>query len=463
MRRSGNTVSVPTHLRHRMLMEKDATHVDDDQHHSDHPVTTITVQDTVAKKQLIKIRDEVKKVNGMYKAKSLEDVNKDRSFTREILADSMFTLRNACEKLFVLAGELIEQNIKRHSKKPCVDDERTTEGADMSKDEVVNVLQIMILDIITVTVEELKNVEEKMILTDEINHPSQQCDEVLPQKHVLIVESDMDKPDEVINETKWSEVIKGSMGGRLKNVPVNKSVFTKDGKACVFLPTKESQEQAKIALEGKYKVVSSTVNQKQVLPKMKICDIDTVRYNKGCTKELHDTILQKNQELLTYVEKDKLTFQVVFIHEADEYAVVKMSPQIRQHIIKSGRRLYLDLSTHYAKDQFHLTQCFACQESGHKKGSPYCKANDVETCLYCAKDHKSKNLTLKKEISQHRCVNCLKSPLYSSKALGHTSTSQECPIVIRETRRLINKTAGIDAKNYYPQRTQTMISGPFQT
>ena len=132
-----------------------------------------------------------------------------------------------------------------------------------------------------------------------------------------------------------------------------------------------------------------------------------------------------------------------------------MSPQIRQHIIHSGRRVYLDLSAHYAKDQFHLTQCFACQEFGHKKGSPYCKAQGTETCLYCAKDHRSKDCPTKKDIAQHKCANCLNTPLYSSKANGHTSTSQECPIVIRETRKLINKTAGIDAKNYYLQRTQS--------
>ena len=419
---------------------------DDGQHHSDDP--------HLEKEKLIEIRDEVSNVSKIYKSRTPEEINKDRTFTREILIDSFYTLRKACDKLFMLAGELINQKTDTTTNNEDVD-KGTNEGSAISKDEVLNLLQTMIPQIVSATVDSLQN--EKQITPDnESANPISQNNKEPPQKHVIIVESDMDNPDEVINEAKWSNVVKGSVGGCLQDVPVKNSVFTKDGKACVFLPNREAQERAKVALEGKYKVVSSTVNQKQLLPKMKICDIDTARYKKDCTKKFNNAILQKNQQFRMMVEKDKLTFEVVFIHEIEDYAIVKMSPQIRQHIIKNGRRLYLDLSTHHVKDQFHLTQCFACQQFGHKNGSPYCKSKEVETCLYCAKDHRSKNCPTKKDPSQHKCANCLKSPSYSSKACGHTSTSQECPIVIRETRILINKTAGMDAKNYYPQRTQTI-------
>ena len=196
-------------------------------------------------------------------------------------------------------------------------------------------------------------------------------------------------------------------------------------------------------------------NQKKLLPKLKICDIDTSVYKKTDTIKLKEAILRKNHGLSDMITSKQLILEVIFIQENDCYCVIKVSPEVRKYIIQT-RKLFIDLSSHYVKDQIHLTQCFACQQYGHKKGSRFCEAEAGKyTCLYCAGEHQSKYCEKKKDKSKHNCANCLKSKIPSQRqaAAGHTSTSQQCPIVIRETKHIINRTAGIDPKNFLVQRT----------
>ena len=187
-------------------------------------------------------------------------------------------------------------------------------------------------------------------------------------------------------------------------------------------------------------------------------DVDTSEYKKDNTAELREAILEKNQDLAIQVNDHSLILDVVFINETAKYAILKVSPEIRQTIISNGRKIHTDMRSHYIKDQIHLTQCFACQEHGHKKDSPHCRLNGMSTvvCLYCSDNHASKNCpdSIKKDTTKHKCSNCLRSSnsTIRSNASGHTTTSQNCPSVIRETKAMITRTAGLETKNFFPQR-----------
>ena len=278
------------------------------------------------------------------------------------------------------------------------------------------------------------------------------------EKHVVLLEQHTpisDGTKQPFTQKEWSDVVKNDISGRLQHVPITKSVLTKEGKGCVFVPNKEAQDQVKAALEDNYTVTANTNNQKKLLPKLKICDIDTSVYKKTETAKLKDAILRKNHELSQMITSKQLTLDVIFIHEKEDYCVIKVSPEIRKYIIQT-RKLFIDLCSHYVKDQIHLTQCFACQQYGHKRGSRFCEAESGKyTCLYCAGGHQSKFCEHKKDKSKHNCANCLNSkiPAHRQSATGHTSTSQQCPTVIRETKHMINRTAGIDSKNFLDQRT----------
>ncbi|CAL8283007.1 unnamed protein product [Gadus morhua 'NCC'] len=136
-----------------------------------------------------------------------------------------------------------------------------------------------------------------------------------------------------------------------------------------------------------------------------------------------------------------MTLEVIFIQEELAglgSAVIKVDPRIRNHIIKNKRKDFLDMSAVHAIDQIHLTQCFACQKFGHKRGSQFCQFHGQEktVCLYSAKEHESKNCSVKRDPQKHNCSNCLNSTNNRLKktAAGHTSTSPDCPIHQRETQ-----------------------------
>ncbi|CAL8282998.1 unnamed protein product [Gadus morhua 'NCC'] len=109
-----------------------------------------------------------------------------------------------------------------------------------------------------------------------------------------------------------------------------------------------------------------------------------------------------------------MTLEVIFIKEELAglgSAVIKVDPRIRNHIIKNKRKDFLDMSAVHAIDQIHLTQCFACQKFGHKSGSQFCQFHGQEktVCLYSAKEHESKNCSVKRDPQKHNCSNCLNS------------------------------------------------------
>ena len=95
------------------------------------------------------------------------------------------------------------------------------------------------------------------------------------------------------------------------------------------------------------------------------------------------------------------------------------------------------------KDQLHLVQCFECQKFGHKNGSTYSNIGEMNVCLYCSGDHRSKVCKVKIDQTKHKCSNGSASevPVVRAKANGHITISKECPVVQQEIKSRINRTA----------------------
>ena len=193
---------------------------------------------------------------------------------------------------------------------------------------------------------------------------------------------------------------------------------------------------------------------------MKICNLDG--FTKHDTEKLKSTIPKKNPKIQSLIDGGA-TLDVIFIHEPkvsesyDRYAVIRVDPKIREEIIKNQRRIYIDATSLYVKDQVHVTQCFDCQKYGHKKGSPYCSIKDSKSkiCLYCAGKHEtgSGGCDVKNNHTKHRCSNCLDTQRYRH-AANHTSTSRECPILNREVDNVIRRTI-CDTKKFPIQRVSS--------
>ena len=100
--------------------------------------------------------------------------------------------------------------------------------------------------------------------------------------------------------------------------------------------------------------------------------------------------------------------KVVFYNKSERYAVIQVSPAIRESIRQNGDYVHLDLGSHHVKDRIHVIQCYHCQEFGHMVGKVYCKSKDKDpVCFYCAGNHSSKDCKSRKErkVNKIRCHN----------------------------------------------------------
>ena len=135
------------------------------------------------------------------------------------------------------------------------------------------------------------------------------------------------------------------------------------------------------------------------------------------------------------------------MNSVSNFAIIKVSPDIRKVILNAGK-VYLGMQCLRVRDHFQPLQCYACQGHGHKQGSEDCTffGNDSagSICLYCSKNHKSKDCPVKRQPAKHVCVNCTHSSRPEHRAnANHTSTSLKCPFNVREINALINRTVGI--------------------
>ena len=139
---------------------------------------------------------------------------------------------------------------------------------------------------------------------------------------------------------------------------------------------------------------------------------------------------------------------MVYIDKKNNHAIIKVTPDIRESIMKT-KKIFLDLESHHVNDSFHVLQCYHCQSYGHKANSENCPKKNLDpTCLYCAESHKSVNCRNKKDKSKQKCRNCLNSKTNSIKeeADNHNSNSKNCPSYLKEVELVKLKTC-FDSKN----------------
>ena len=227
----------------------------------------------------------------------------------------------------------------------------------------------------------------------------------------------------------------------------------------MVFPTKETRDTAANNLKEVCKVTTQDKNIKSVYPKIKISGIPKEKFTKENVDDLRNELIKKNSFIQNSVNENGKMFQVIFLDEKKDSnfsaAIVKVDPEIKQSICKNGNRVFLGLSSCRVTDRYHLIQCYHCQSFGHKKDSENCpmRNSEVGTCLYCAKNHMSRECPVKKKSNEHKCANCLRTgdSKKQSTSVGHSSNSYSCPILQNELKALVNRTMGSSAQTNIPK------------
>lgn len=275
--------------------------------------------------------------------------------------------------------------------------------------------------------------------------------------HTLVVEHKDTEGDETpITEKSWAEAVQHKVKGALKTVPVERATV-KGGKASLKFKDKKTLDEAASALGKDYKVSAETKDKKILFPKMIISGVDE---DIKSHEDLIDDILKKNKDIKDLKEADE-HLKVIKVHKDSKTAVIEVSPAIRASIKKKQDKIHLGLGLRNVRDHVHVTQCYHCQEIGHKSKSKFCKLKptDKSVCFYCAGRHDSRDCeeNIKNDRRKHQCSNCLKSNVkyYKDRAKTHNATDRLCPYVIKETEILMTRTVGYkEAKNLYVQKIQ---------
>lgn len=363
-------------------------------------------------------------------------------YTKKVLVDTVFSLKTVCDQLFDATLKIIE-------KQSNLDVDRLANGNnDNSRlNEVTNRLD-KFEDFVKNKFETLLKCMPQSCNDDNDDFPQLNTESTSTvvdnkNKHVIVLkEKDSDAK---YDSASWSTVVKNTIQKQLKHIPVDRSVLSKSGDGCLFFPNKQAQEEAKTALQPLFDLTSDSRPRKGVMPKIKVFDVDTEVYNNKAA--LKKAIIEKNPDINDLIEKDA-DFDVVLINSSFNFAILKVTPVIRKYLIKRGK-LYLGMYSTKVRDHFQPLQCYACQQYGHKKGSPECKhyEKDTSTCLYCCGNHMSKECCIKHESRQHRCANCWHSDSEHHKVnASHKSTSIRCPFAIREMNALIKRTMGLNGE-----------------
>ena len=255
---------------------------------------------------------------------------------------------------------------------------------------------------------------------------------------------------------------------KLQGVKVKNASVTDNGNLVLGFPDEDSKRKAETIIKQQDSVVTTDISHEAatVLPKIRIENVSEEVFadddREVRERKFLELIKDKNLELQSLIEAGE-EFKVVFMNKREKNVIVRVSPKIRKCLKDHDDRLFQDVSSWKLFDHFHLTQCYHCQGFGHKAGSPRCPSKDEKnTCLYCAKKgHRSKDCQSKSQRSKHCCVNCSNSGDEDVRhhAKTHNSASELCPMVIRQTKMLMDKTIGAqESKNAYLARLRDMHS-----
>ena len=287
-----------------------------------------------------------------------------------------------------------------------------------------------------------------------------------PASPEILVLSTCDDSSEV-SAVKLNQV-KSSVEGKLKNTQVEfVRVNAKNKTVKIGFRNQKMRDEGNAIISEDDHLSSLGFKSKaanKLLPKITVTGIPTfILDDHGIEGDDEDSEVREAQKgLVISMIKDKNpavaklageghTLSVVFISKIIERygreertLALKISPAIRSAILmQQGGKLYLGSSSYPIKDRHHFKQCYHCQNVGHTSHDcPDVKEKKPSTCMYCMDAHRSKDCPKKTDIVSHCCARCKKSanPSDNRTYTSHHAGSPICPILIRETRRLIDIT-----------------------
>ncbi|HBK70178.1 MAG TPA: hypothetical protein DDZ39_00725, partial [Flavobacteriaceae bacterium] len=249
-----------------------------------------------------------------------------------------------------------------------------------------------------------------------------------PEFNTLVIKPINDKDV----ETEFNK-IKVSLTKDCSKAPINKLTKTKD---CIVI---KSENKDAITLinnainkNDEIKCKSNIVDK--IEAKLFIYDVFYVQKD-----EVVQEIINKNPSIEKLVNEGEV-LECIYENKRNETQnfCIKVGPSIREYIKKNGNSIFIGYQKCSVKDYFYVKQCYKCQMFGHLSNE--CK--NETTCLYCGKEHKSKECGVKMEKDKYNCINCKKNKLSND----HTSNSKYCPIYQKVLQRVINMT-NLAAKN----------------
>lgn len=235
--------------------------------------------------------------------------------------------------------------------------------------------------------------------------------------------------------------VTGNIEEALKSVPVDSLRKTKTGSLVMKFPSEKAKVEAVnlmgSCLDGTSEF--SVSEPRKMLPKMTLTGISTSYPD----AKIIESIIMKNKEIELLVAIGS-TLTLVFTKVKGDYkfAVLKMSPEIRAAIERTGGYVYVGLDRCRAYDRFWVTQCYHCQKFGHIASK--CPKKDNEpVCAFCASNHMSQSCTSK---SSPLCSNCSShdGPADSHR---HFASSSDCPAMVFQRQKLIENTNFVSSKN----------------
>ena len=289
----------------------------------------------------------------------------------------------------------------------------------------------------------------------------ERADTSLPTIHTMIVEkpkretADGGKEIEPFTESEWKISGRKRFADKLQNIPVQHATRLPDGRLKFTLSSKEDLESAVEAVkeeeeEEKLLVTSDSKERKKLDPKITISKLpDDIT----CKEDVDRELCNKNENIRDLRDAG-LVIKTVFVDKEKKFAVVQMSPEIRESIRSKQDKVFLGFHCFPVRDRFHVVQCYHCQGFGHMARDGDCKKfSKPAVCHFCAGNHRSDRCTAKKNDAQ--CSNCLKSrnPRVKAKTSTHRASDELCPSYVRAKENLMSRTATVTevAKNEYLQ------------
>ena len=335
----------------------------------------------------------------------------------------------------------------------------TNEGGRETVQSVQEAIGLMKKEIVAILPGLVNDAVEGRLAKSEITQPTSNGVDSPPERHTIevekIVNDDDEEEDTEMTENLWTTCVKKDVTKSLKHVPVLRANASNKGTAMIEFKTREDMEEASRSLESNYRVTTRTAVDKKLDPKITISNLDS----DVTADTLKDDIITKNENIKALVDSGE-TFERIFFDPKERFAVMKVSPNIREVLKKNGDKICIGLQMHTVKDRFHVVQCFHCQGFGHKFDN--CKHKDDDpVCFYCAGSHKSKECTFKKDRKDNKikCANCAQSKIKSEResCKSHKASDTLCPIFVKEKERMMDRTAcATEAKNAYRQKIRDL-------